>query len=105
MLLSKTFVSLLLFIPFTLCINPIVIPKLGISAKSRKATDTDTKSSKYGPFYLEVPLDHFSNDTTTFYDRYWVNTEFYKPNGPIIRKITRTCRVSFSLTLFFLIYE
>lgn len=40
---------------------------------------------KYGPFYMEMPLDHFSNDSQiSFQNRYWVNTDHYKPNGPII---------------------
>ncbi|KAI9336684.1 serine carboxypeptidase S28-domain-containing protein [Pilaira anomala] len=40
---------------------------------------------KYGAFYMEMPLDHF-NDTNrkTFDNRYWMNSDYYKSNGPII---------------------
>lgn len=46
-------------------------------------------NEKYGGFFMKMPLDHF-NDTgnsKTFYNRYWVNTDYYKPNGPIICKL------------------
>jgi hypothetical protein len=36
--------------------------------------------------YVELPVDHFSNSTATFANRYWVNDEFYKDGGPVIRK-------------------
>jgi len=33
---------------------------------------------------IELPLDHFdSTDTKTFSNRFWVNTAFYKPGGPV----------------------
>lgn len=36
--------------------------------------------------YLTQPLDHFSNDSHTFEQRYWINTRHYKPgtNAPVI---------------------
>ena len=42
--------------------------------------------TKYGPFYMNMPLDHFNNGTTTFKNKYWVNRDYYKTNGPVIRK-------------------
>lgn len=44
---------------------------------------------KYGPFTMDMPLDHFNNSTgtnDTFSNRYWINADHYKMNGPIIRK-------------------
>lgn len=45
-------------------------------------------AAKYGPFYMQMPLDHFNNaSAVTFDNRYWVNADYYKSNGPIIRKL------------------
>ncbi|KAI8079162.1 serine carboxypeptidase S28-domain-containing protein [Thamnidium elegans] len=43
-------------------------------------------NEKYGGFFMKMPLDHFNNtgNNKTFYNKYWVNTDHYKPNGPII---------------------
>jgi hypothetical protein len=61
-----------------------------------KAGDNDTTTTqknisypvpdaKYGPFYMTMPLDHFTNaSATTFDNKYWVNADYYKSNGPII---------------------
>ncbi|CAO0791851.1 unnamed protein product [Mucor circinelloides] len=51
-------------------------------------TPSDTKGDEklpqqYGPFTINMPLDHFGDGNTTFKNRYWVNTDYYKPNGPI----------------------
>jgi hypothetical protein len=43
-------------------------------------------ASTVEPLYVELPLDHFSNNPATFLNRYWVNDEFYKEGGPVIRK-------------------
>jgi hypothetical protein len=56
---------------------------------------------KYGPFVIDMPLDHFSTNSengTTFKSRYWVNTDYYKPNGPIL------CKFSSCNTCFFFYY-
>ncbi|THH11148.1 hypothetical protein EW145_g846 [Phellinidium pouzarii] len=34
--------------------------------------------------WFEQPLDHFSNDTQTFKQRYWFNARHFKPGGPVI---------------------
>lgn len=42
---------------------------------------------KYEEFpeqWFEQPLDHFSNDSFTFKQRYWVNKRHYKKGGPVI---------------------
>ncbi|CAO3668619.1 unnamed protein product [Rhizopus microsporus] len=45
----------------------------------------DTKlPEKYGPFYFDQPVDHFSKNSSTFKHRYWANTEWYHPGGPVI---------------------
>lgn len=54
-------------------------------------TPSDTKGDEklpqqYGPFTINMPLDHFGDGNTTFKNRYWVNTDYYKPNGPIFCK-------------------
>lgn len=41
---------------------------------------------KYGPFWFDQPIDHFSLNTTTFKHRYWANTDYYKEGGPVICK-------------------
>ena len=37
------------------------------------------------PEYVELPLNHFSKDSSdgTFYNRFWVSTDAYKPGAPI----------------------
>jgi hypothetical protein len=47
-------------------------------------------ASTVEPLYVQLPLDHFSNNPATFLNRYWVNDEFYKPGGPVIRKYRRS---------------
>ncbi|KAI9259258.1 peptidase S28, partial [Helicostylum pulchrum] len=41
---------------------------------------------KYGGFFMKMSLDHFKDtgDNKTFYNKYWVNTDHYNPNGPMI---------------------
>ncbi|RUS33689.1 serine carboxypeptidase S28-domain-containing protein [Jimgerdemannia flammicorona] len=43
-----------------------------------------TQSAEFGPFYFDQKLDHFHINTTTFRQRYWVNSNHYKTNGPVI---------------------
>ncbi|KAJ3983923.1 peptidase S28 [Lentinula detonsa] len=39
------------------------------------------------PLFIDMPLDHFSNSSvdgvTTFKNRFWINTTFYDPGGPV----------------------
>ncbi|OBZ89434.1 putative serine protease K12H4.7 [Choanephora cucurbitarum] len=100
MILTKSVIGLVL-----LSINCFVSgsfllgnPKLGkishsdahariFSASNRPANETAEKESlpaRYGTFYMDMPLDHFAKDNVTFRNRYWVNTDYYQPNGPII---------------------
>ncbi|KAF4636885.1 hypothetical protein G7Y89_g1202 [Cudoniella acicularis] len=34
--------------------------------------------------YVDMPLDHFTTNPTTFQNRYFVNDAYYKPGGPVI---------------------
>lgn len=44
-------------------------------------------NNKYGPFFMTMPLDHFNDENeSSFQNRYWVNTDYYKKNGPVICK-------------------
>jgi len=49
---------------------------------SKATTDATTVES----LNVSLPVDHFSNNTKTFLNRYWVNDEFYKDGGPVMRK-------------------
>ncbi|KAL9539095.1 hypothetical protein PS6_011343 [Mucor atramentarius] len=51
---------------------------------SKQSIDKDKLPEKYGPFYFDQPIDHFSSNQTTFKHRYWANTDAYKPGGPVI---------------------
>ncbi|EIW81201.1 peptidase S28 [Coniophora puteana RWD-64-598 SS2] len=51
--------------------------------------DAVTSSSQYPEFpdqWFNQPVDHFSNDSATFAQRYWVNARHYTPGagGPVI---------------------
>ncbi|CAO3607532.1 unnamed protein product [Cunninghamella blakesleeana] len=39
---------------------------------------------RYGPYFFNQTIDHESSDTTTFKQRYWVNSDWYKTGGPVI---------------------
>ncbi|KAI9481590.1 MAG: peptidase S28 [Benjaminiella poitrasii] len=45
---------------------------------------TISSSQAYQTYYINMPLDHFANNSITFKNRYWVNADYYKSNGPII---------------------
>lgn len=51
------------------------------------SSEKETLPEKYGPFYFDQPIDHFSLNTTTFKHRYWANTDHYKPGGPVVCKL------------------
>ena len=42
--------------------------------------------AKYGPFYFDQPIDHTDASAGTFKHRYWANTDWYQPGGPVICK-------------------
>ncbi|OAD79741.1 hypothetical protein PHYBLDRAFT_179228 [Phycomyces blakesleeanus NRRL 1555(-)] len=39
---------------------------------------------RWGPFYFDQPIDHFDFESKTFKHRYWTNTDWYEPGGPVI---------------------
>lgn len=41
-------------------------------------------ASDYPAFRIDIPIDHYNtSDTRTYQNRYWVNSEYYAPGGPI----------------------
>ncbi|CAO3621778.1 unnamed protein product [Cunninghamella echinulata] len=40
--------------------------------------------SNYTTYYFDQPLDHKDPKSITFKNRYWVETKYYKPGGPVI---------------------
>jgi hypothetical protein len=40
------------------------------------------RSVEFPAYYFEQPLDHFSNNSETFAQRYWVSTRYYAPEAP-----------------------
>lgn len=40
--------------------------------------------SNYTTYYFEQPLNHNDPKSITFKNRYWVETKYYKPGGPVI---------------------
>ncbi|KAI8329697.1 serine carboxypeptidase S28-domain-containing protein [Chlamydoabsidia padenii] len=49
------------------------------------STLTPKVDPRYGPYYFEQPIDHQDTEsTTTFKQRYWVNSDWYKSGGPVI---------------------
>lgn len=93
----KTLFSLLL-----LAINLVLVDAIApvdaqrvnswLRARAREAKSVDLvhqsvfKRPKFPVYYFEQPIDHFSNETTseTFGQRYWVNSKYYVPGGPVV---------------------
>lgn len=50
------------------------------------SSNNNTLPEKYGPFFYDQPVDHFLENSTTFKHRYWANTEWYQPGGPVLSK-------------------
>ncbi|KAI9664853.1 MAG: hypothetical protein M1821_006301 [Bathelium mastoideum] len=41
-------------------------------------------ASDYPPLEINIPIDHYnSSDNRTYANRYWVNSKYYSPGGPI----------------------
>ncbi|GAA5804086.1 hypothetical protein HPULCUR_009572 [Helicostylum pulchrum] len=59
--------------------------KIQINQASTQVTTEEEKvPEKYGPYFFDQPIDHFSLNTSTFKHRYWANTDHYKTGGPVI---------------------
>ncbi|KAI8374891.1 serine carboxypeptidase S28-domain-containing protein [Blakeslea trispora] len=43
-----------------------------------------TLPEKYGPFFHDQPIDHFSSNSSTFKHRYWANADHYQQGGPVV---------------------
>lgn len=72
-----------------------LLDKTILQHTKQKTSSFPVPDKKYGAFYMEMPLDHF-NDTNkkTFDNRYWMNSDYYKSDGPII------CKLFYILFLF-----
>ncbi|KAI8983964.1 serine carboxypeptidase S28-domain-containing protein [Mycotypha africana] len=64
--------------------SPYFLNSKILSQQLSSQTTKDKLPEKYGPFYFDQPVDHFSSDTTTFKHRYWANTDAYTAGGPVI---------------------
>ncbi|KAF2748485.1 hypothetical protein M011DRAFT_493800 [Sporormia fimetaria CBS 119925] len=58
------------------------------SASLLSSPPSDDDDLPIRPEYVELPLDNFASDGDysyygTFFNRYWVNSRFYKPGGPV----------------------
>ncbi|KAJ5097569.1 serine carboxypeptidase S28-domain-containing protein [Penicillium angulare] len=61
------------------------------AAAARAYSNTGSKrqyDSESGPtipsYYFDVPVDHFSSNTDTYKNRYYVNDTYYQTGGPVI---------------------
>jgi predicted transcriptional regulator len=34
-------------------------------------------------YYDQIPINHYDLSSGTFLNRYWINSEFYQPGGPV----------------------
>ncbi|VDC05151.1 unnamed protein product [Peniophora sp. CBMAI 1063] len=58
------------------------LPRL--SPRERLPAGLPKSLSVNDALFIDMPLDHFSNtSTTTFRNRYWVNATYYVPGGPV----------------------
>lgn len=70
--------SLELHNPFSRLIQ---LPKTG-GLTGREAASIN--GSDYPPSWITIPVDHFNtSDSRTFRNRYWANSTFYEPGGPV----------------------
>lgn len=59
----------------------VQLPKCG-GLTARQAASIN--GSDYPPSWITIPFDHFNaSDSRTFQNRYWVNSTFYEPGGPV----------------------
>jgi hypothetical protein len=95
-MVNKSLISLLSLIGI---VSAFRFPYLSVNRHRQLLTSNHHDLSKlhaknplienYGPFTMDMPLDHFSKKTggnNTFTNRYWVNADHYQNNGPIICK-------------------
>lgn len=61
--------------------GPAHLPKSG-GLDARQVASIN--GSDYPPSWISLPIDHFNDsDPRTFQNRYWVNSTFYEPGGPV----------------------
>ena len=64
-------------------------PSSNVHGGNRESTGQvafSVKPSEFEPHWFEQPLDHFSKNSETWSQRYWINTRHYKPRegAPVI---------------------
>ena len=48
------------------------------------AREVSINPNDYPAFRIDIPIDHYNaSDTRTYKNRYWVNSKYYKPGGPV----------------------
>ncbi|KZV63333.1 peptidase S28 [Peniophora sp. CONT] len=74
--------SLLLISLFTETYAYLAVPRL--SPRQHFLPVEQGSAPTNNALFIEMPIDHFSNETTaTFKNRYWVNATYYVPGGPV----------------------
>lgn len=67
--------------PHRLFNDLVQLPKCG-GLTARQAASIN--GSDYPPSWITIPVDHFNDsDSRTFQNRYWFNSTFYEPGGPV----------------------
>lgn len=67
--------------PSNLLTNLVQLPKCDELTARQVAS---INGSDYPPSWTTLPVDHFNrSDTRTFQNRYWLNSTFYEPGGPV----------------------
>lgn len=48
------------------------------------AEKTSIDPADYPASYINIPVDHYNDsDTRTYKNRYWINSKYYQPGGPV----------------------
>lgn len=67
--------------PHKLFTNLVQLPKCG-GLTARQAASIN--GSDYPPSWITIPIDHSNaSDSRNFQNRYWFNSTFYEPGGPV----------------------
>lgn len=60
-----------------------ILPRLPLNGGLTKR-EASTNTSDYPAYTISIPIDHYNkSDTRTYLNRYWINTTYYKPGGPV----------------------
>ncbi|KAF4547744.1 Serine carboxypeptidase S28-like protein [Elsinoe fawcettii] len=60
------------------------VPRMPLSGALTRRQARSINGSDYPAETLQIPVDHFNEtDDRTFSNRFWVNSAYYKPGGPV----------------------